>query len=166
LGILHLPGIAVRAQLLGSCWRLRGSAYLSGDFAGINSLSHARGKRNNPDIDEKTILRREGYYYGWGWSMRSELELVTPWLDAGVAMGRGDYSSDEGLDRTQETINFDIRASDELRDYAGWLRAHLPGPDGAYVEVELSQRRRNARIDTLRASERRREFVFRIGMRL
>lgn len=133
LGLLHLPALALDDHLLGRCYRLSVSLRLYADFAGVESAAYPLWKAAHPDAVEKTILRREGYYFGWGLSGRLAIELVLPrWAFGGAFFG-GWYDSQEGLDRSQELVTNDVNATDRLDDFEAWIRA---GPVFSVLALE------------------------------
>lgn len=162
LGILHLPGAAIDGHLVGRRWRLRVSARLHGDFAGIHALPYHRWKEANPDVVEKTILRKQGYYYGWGGSGRLAVELNLPRLSLGASLAYGYYASQEGLDRNQEEVTADVEANDAVLDYEAWLRA-TPFGGGGFLEMRLSQQSRRAQLGRFDASQDLRRYSLRLG---
>ncbi len=145
LGLMHLPGLAVDGHLLGQKLRLKASARLHVDFAGINALSYPDWKAANPDAIEKTILRKHGYYYAWGLSGRGSLEIAGPRFNLGASIFYGSYDSQEDLDRTQEEVTDDVQADDRVFDYNVWLRV---GPVFAdwYIGANLSRQARDGNV--------------------
>jgi len=125
LALLHLPGLALDGELTGYSWRLGLRLRGHVDFAGINALTYDAWRADNPDAIDKTILRRQGYYYAWGLFGRAALELETTFGELGALVRVGDYRSQQGLDRNQEAVTLDVRAKDSLTAYEGWMRVGL-----------------------------------------
>jgi len=162
LGILHFPGLAIDAHLVGWRSHLRISARAHADFAGLEALSYERWREAHPDAVEKTILRKQGYYYGWGVSGRLSAELSLPRVTLGARASYGYYDSKEGLDRNQEEVTADVQASDTVLDYEAWLRASPLGRR-LYLELRLSHQARRAHLGGFDASEDLRRYGLRVG---
>jgi hypothetical protein len=162
LGILHFPGLALDADFVGRRWRARIGARGHGDFAGLHALPYERWKEANPDVQEKTILRKQGYYYGWGLSGRLSGELWLPRLGLGGSVGYGRYYSQEGYDRSQEDVTADVEASDSVLDYEVWLRV-VPFGRRSYLDLHLGHQARRAELGGFRAEQDLRRYGLRLG---
>jgi len=167
LGVLHLPGPAIDGDLLRGDWRLHASARVNVDFAGLHALPLRRWRAANtdPDIVVKTILRKHGYYYGWGGSARAQLELTGPYLQVGAALMAGRYASQEGLDRAQENITADLESSDRVFEWDAWVRV-LPLRERYYLELAASHTARHAELDGLSGSQDLRRYTIAVGAEL
>jgi len=145
LGLVHLPGLAIDAHVLGSEFALRASTRLHVDFAGINARSYPEWAEANPNVIDKAILHKRGYYYGWGVSGRAAVELSGPHFDMGASVFYGTYDSQEGLDRAQTTVEVDVNAEDRVLDYSAWVRV---GPlfKGWYLGARLSRQDRRGTV--------------------
>lgn len=163
LGIAHLPGLAVEAHLTGRHAALRAYARLHGDFAGLRAHPYAAWEAENPDIVGKNILRKQGYYYGWGWSGRVGAALVSPYVEVGGELFYGHYDSHEGLDRTQETVEYDVEAASTVRDYELRLRLHHAAWP-LYAELATLSRHRQSRVDTYQQALGYERLLLRLGM--
>ncbi len=165
LGILHLPGVAADGYLVGARWRLRLYGRLNGDFAGIHGTAYPQWKTVNPNTVEKSILRKQGYYYGWGWSTRWVTELSLPRVALGGALFYGRYYSDEGLDRAQELVFADLRSNDKVIDGEGWLRVH-PFGGRLYLEARVTHQLRRSVLEQYRADQDLTRYQLQFGAEL
>lgn len=148
LGVVHLPGLAVDGDLLVGDWRVHARARFNGDFAGIHGLPFKRWRdAADPDLVAKTILRKHGYYYGWGLSTRAHVELIGPRLQLGASLYLGRYVSQEGLDRAQEDITADLEADDRVVELAAWARVK-PLEAGYFLDLRTSFTGRRSELDT------------------
>jgi len=123
----------VRSGGLGSALQVR----VFPGFGGLNAAAFPVYLEQHPDTKTKTILEREGYYYGWGLvaEVRGEMALG-PILLRGTLVA-GSYSSQEGLDRTQEEVVDDVGASDRWLEVEGQAMLRIPGaPLGAGITVQ------------------------------
>jgi Domain of unknown function (DUF3943) len=164
LGIAHLPGLGADAHFLGRHASLRVHAHVHGDFAGIRAAPYSDWKAANPDVVDKSILRKQGYYYGWGWSARAGAELTTPFASLGGEIFHGQYASHEGLDRVQEQITADVEVESAVLDAELWLRLSLPAR--LYAELAAQSRRRHTRLDSHDDTSRLDRYLVRIGLDL
>ncbi|ACY18421.1 DUF3943 domain-containing protein [Haliangium ochraceum] len=161
LGIAHLPGLAVDAFLVGGGARLRAYARVHGDFAGLHAAPFRAWEAANPDALTKSILRKQGYYYGWGLSGRLGLAIESDALSLGGEVFYGSYDSQEGLDRIQDELSEDVRVDSRVRDAEAWLRLALPA--SLHAELAVLERYRDTRVEEFRASARLRRYLVRIG---
>jgi hypothetical protein len=144
LALMHLPGLAVDHHRLGRRQHLRGRVRLGPDFAGLHAAAYPRWRAAHPDGVEKTILRRHGYYYGWGGSLRADVEWATRPLTVGVAAVLAAYASVDGLDRSQENVTVDVDAADRLLTVDLWARVRLTGP--LHLEARVTREERRGRV--------------------
>ncbi|MBI2897128.1 MAG: DUF3943 domain-containing protein [Deltaproteobacteria bacterium] len=152
LGLMHLPVLAYDDHVLGRDFRLSFSVRLAFDFAGVEAAAFPLWKERHPDAVEKTILRREGYYYAWGFSGRLSLELVLPLVAVGGGYFGGSYDSIEGLDRSQEEVTVDVEAADRIQDLQAWLRVG-PMLSVFFVEGRWARELRASRVAENRADQ-------------
>jgi hypothetical protein len=157
LGGLHWPGIAVDGELLGSNWQLTGSLRGSVDYMGVSSLSNKQWHEmySFPGIDEpitepgqeigKQILRDQGYWLGWGPSLRMRTAFESQRFGVGGSLFLASYDSHEGRDRRQEQISIDQKGAKTISDYELWVRARLL--DSAYLKLRGTYHRRNDSLE-------------------
>lgn len=117
-----------------------------GEFAGVHSGAYPAWEDDHPMGRAKTILRKQGYYYGWGGSARFLAELRMPWLVFGGSIRTGVWNSDEGLDRTQNQVKDDVRGRDRALDMEGYLRL-LPFDGPLFVEASHRVQRRRSEME-------------------
>lgn len=135
----HLPGLALDHHIRADSWWVRARVRANYDFVGVHARAYDAWREQQPsDILEKTILRRHGYYYGWGPSTRVDLELATQNVSVGGSFALARYASQEGYDRTQEMVTVDVPVDDRMIDTAAWLRIGSPHRR-AYVEARLER---------------------------
>ena len=162
LALLHFPGPLVDAHVwLGPALlraRVRGGA----DFAGIYAATYPGWAAAHPDAREKTILRKHGYYYGWGASVDGLLEVELPRVSAGARVTAGAWESDDGLDRSQEQVTDDIASNDRELAWKAWLRV-APLGDSLYLELRTAGARRYSALGDTRETRRWHEVGLGIG---
>jgi hypothetical protein len=164
LGILHLPGLGAELdwELAGDL-RLRARARFHADFAGVQAMNNADWSAAYPDEQGKAILRKQGYYYGWGSSAYGQVELSMGTFSLGGAAWAARYLSQEGLDRTQEDVTLDVSSEDSVTDLSAWLRIdELPGD--AYLRVGWSRQDRDGRLGEFQASQRLDKATVQVGI--
>lgn len=162
-GALHLPGPGfelrartgpIEAHVLGS---------VHADFAGLSSPSFPRWKEQNPDDHAKSILEKQAYYYGWGWSGRASAEVRLGPFELDGAFFRGSYESHEGRDRAQELVEADLPASTDILMVSGGLAVRPPGSPLA-VGATTACRRWESRLGELRRRDTLRQFGLRLAV--
>jgi hypothetical protein len=144
LGVVHLPGPAADLHLLLGDARLTLTARAGADFAGVDSAAYAPWKADHPDVREKSILAKQGYYYAWGASGRLSIEFVLPQLALGGSIWAARWNSQEGLDRSQHAVTADVDAHDRATEHEAWLRV-TPLPP-VYVELRTTTTERESRL--------------------
>lgn len=165
LGGLHLPGLATDGQVLGEKWQLRWSGRAHLDLMGVNALSSQRW--NDAHLDEdtgevgKSILKNQGYYYGWGASTRASVELQVPIVTVGGGAFYGRYYSIEGYDRIRNELAYEVRGNDSFLDLEGWLRAKLMGR--LYAEIRFGDHRRDGQLGEFFAEESMQRWSLEVG---
>ncbi|MBC7174029.1 MAG: DUF3943 domain-containing protein, partial [Polyangiaceae bacterium] len=163
IGTTRLPGLAVDIDtLLG-----RGALFLGGrlqaDFAGIRAESFPAWQAAHPDERAKTILEREGYYYGFGLSSSLVVRFELPWLAVEGRLAHARYESKEGFDRDQESVTFDVAATDRILEAELAIRVGLVPRKGVFLELGATRRDRRSGVGEFEL-ERRLETVYsRIG---
>ncbi len=163
VGVFHMPGLAADAHLRWRDVSLDASARVHADFAGINALSNDDWNSAHPDEHGKAILRKMGYYYGFGGSLTLDAELRYRSLSFGGSLWLGRYQSDEGLDRTQEIVTLDQSSRDDVFD--GELHLRLEDlPYGAYIGARLETRKRDAELEEFVATASLRRLTLQLGV--
>ncbi|WP_428269469.1 DUF3943 domain-containing protein [Haliangium sp.] len=165
VGVSHLPGLALDLDLIAPYAQFELRARLHGDFAGVHASPYAQWEATYPDEIGKSILRKQGYYYGWGWSGRLRASLRLPYLTLGGALFHGRYASQEGLDRSQENLTIDVEASDTVRDYELWLRLQLFSTP-LHVQLGAYSQRRKSHLGEFRSRSRLDRYFLSLGMLL
>lgn len=132
LGVLHMPGLAVDAALVGNGWALRGLARAHIDYGGTHAMTYGRWHDDHPNEMGKAVLAQQGYFYAWGASARASAELTTRNYGIGAAAFHGRYWSQQGFDRFQSELTIDQVGYNRYTDIGIWVRRALF--DGVYVE--------------------------------
>lgn len=165
LGILHLPGLATDLHLRWRDFTFDASARLHLDFVGANALSNDAWEAAHPDEQGKSILRKQGYYYGYGKSAALAATIGYRGLKLGGSLWSAQYSSDEGLDRIQEEVTLDQRSSDALLYSNLWLR--IEGlPYRSYLGAKFSHQKRSATLEEFDAKSKLSSFTLHLGLAL
>ncbi len=144
-GLLHFPGVAFELARPGRRW-LRPFVALRGypSFGSMSAPAYSRWREDHAGVRTKTVLQREGYFYGWGWKGMAEARL-----GAGSFELRGEVVYDrlwslEGLDRAQERVRDDVAVAETAIRYgvSAWVSA-APYPLEFGVGFENSGRKSN-----------------------
>lgn len=159
VGTLSLPGLRSDAHLIVGEHTLGFSAQFHGDFAGIYAPNYREWEAAHPDARAKTILRKQSYFYGWGYSLRFEAHWRHPAFETGLRGYLGRHSSDEGLDRSQEQVLDDIEVTSRSWELEAWLRLRHAG-SGAFLELLYRQRHRWTRL----AGDRHHQRIEHLGL--
>jgi hypothetical protein len=114
---LHTRGLGLSADL-----GLRAQL----DFAGIGPPAYPLWKRAHPDAREKSILRKQQYYYAWGGSTEARAAVSAGPVRLSSELFLGAYDSIEGLDRTQHLVTDDVDAKDRLVEQTTRLEIQVP----------------------------------------
>lgn len=163
VGVLHMPGLAADAHLEWRDFSLDASARLHADFAGVNALSNDEWNAAHPDEHGKAILRKMGYYYGYGGSVALSADLRYRSLVLGGSMWAARYRSDEGLDRTQEDVTLDQSSADDVLDAEVHLRIE-DLPYGLYAGARLEARERDAELEEFSTTASMRRLTLQLGV--
>lgn len=146
VGSTRLPGPALDIEARGPRFAFFMSARLHPDFAGIYAATFPEWQAVHPGMRTKTILEREGYYYGWGVSESLRLRLELPLFAIETTLAHGRYASHDGLDRDQEALTFDVEAHDRLFDAEVLARVGLGRRLGFFLELGVSRRTRDSKV--------------------
>ncbi len=142
----RLPGLAIDVDGLLGRAMLHASARVSGDLAGVHAEPFAAWSAANAGLRTKSVLEREGYYYGWGFSEALTARLELPFFALEGALAHARYASQEGLDRNQEALDLDVEASDRIVDLELLARFRLARRVALFLELGASHRARDSRV--------------------
>jgi len=117
-GVFHFPGLAAETQLYWRGFRAELWARVHPDFGGIGSLTYPSWQAAYPDDRPKSILLKEGYYYGLGATGRLRASLGWGPLELRSSFEAAYYDSIEGYDRAKELVEVDVEATDLFRNTA------------------------------------------------
>lgn len=138
-GLLLFPGFTGEVGLRGGA--LRGGAALRAypSFGGMSAPGFERWRRQVPEARTKTVLEREGYFYGWGFHGALEASVGYRSLDLRGELEADYFESFEGLDRAQERVAVDPHIVERpLRGAFSIGATELPDP----LEVRISFEKR------------------------
>jgi hypothetical protein len=113
----------------------------------------------------KTVLAQQGYYYGYGFTLGSQLTLRYQTLEAGVGTRWERFASIEGLDRFQERLTRDLHQGDARLRTMLWLGMR-PLEGFADIGVGLEQTSRSGYLDDVRVSRGERRATMTLGFAL
>lgn len=147
LSITGLPGAALDTHVFAGPLELHLRGRLHGAFAGVYAAGFDLWEHAHPDQRPKSILLKQGYYYGWGLWSRLEAELRLGALELSASVAYGAFDSHEGFDRTQDAVTADVDAQDTALDWRLLLRWD-PIWRGVFVEVGASGQRRASELTT------------------
>lgn len=164
LSVLGFPGLALDVHVLSGTTRLSLTGRLHGTFAGVHAPGFEAWEAAHADQTAKSILRKQGYYYGWGGWARLEAELTVGPLAWSGAVSWTTADSHEGLDRTQERVTADLDVEDTALDYETRLRL-TPFPRlGAYLELALTGRTRTSNLAGIHTERHLRRSGVAVGL--
>jgi hypothetical protein len=152
VGLMHLPGPGVELYEAGCGWHAAASLRAHLDLAGLHAAAYPAWREAHPTLDGKQILEKQGYYYGWGGSLRAALELGLGPLDVAAVAAFGRYASIEGLDRNQESIEDDVAAADDVLDLEVEVGVR-PGVGPLRVELRAGRSRRTSEVGDVEARQ-------------
>jgi hypothetical protein len=165
VGVFHFPGLAADLNLLWREFSFEARVRAHADFAGINALSNADWEAAHPDEQGKAILRKQGYYYGFGGSAAISATLRYREFSLGGRVWGAHYYSDEGLDRIQETVTLDQKSNDRFFDTELWLRVEGL-PYHSYLGASFVRRDRQAQFEEFDASATLSRLTLNLGLAL
>jgi hypothetical protein len=131
-----LPGVATdfywAGSGLSSTFELRAFPV----FAGVSSPAFGRFLSGRDGVRSKTVLDREGYFYGWGFAGQARAQQRFGVLNNDVSLRAESVWSEEGLDRDQESVTEDTKATDlraslSLRTWIDFGRSFVAGIEGS-----------------------------------
>lgn len=150
LAFSGFPGLAVDAEDHAGWLTVRFAGRFHGGFGGAHAPTFPAWEAENEGGAPKTILTNHGYYFGWGWLGRLELEARARLSEDSYAALGGSLAyltldSQQGLDRRQDLVMNDILGHDELLEVAAWARARFPY--GVFVEASVRAQMRHSVLD-------------------
>ena len=162
LGILGLPGASFDIHVFFPHAQMRFKGRVNADFAGVHSTNYSQWEQEHPEEISKSILRKQSYYYGWGYSTSLYAEFLFPLVEIGGSFTYGYWNSDEGLDRDQASLTADIKLEDRLFEGNAWLRIFFG--KGIYLEAAYRFQTRLSELDDFPREDRRlRQSTLRVG---
>ncbi len=114
LGVFHFPGPGVELWQWHAPVSLRVGVAAHPDFAGVSAPTFDSWQADHPDARPKSILMKQGYYYGWGWSAQGHGDLSAGPIEASGTFLFGTYASQEGRDRTQDVVSDDVASRTQV----------------------------------------------------
>jgi hypothetical protein len=150
LAATRFPGVGFEARVEGASWSLELSGEASFHLSGLSAPSARGWAPLEAGQVGKSVLRREGYFYGVG--PAASLRLGASWelLTLASSVGWLAARSLDGLDRAQEALTVDEVIRTDRLEASGRVRVAWPASAwGAFVGAELVRWR--SRIDDERA---------------
>jgi hypothetical protein len=140
-GLLRFPGVAAEFQRrrgeLGALLRARGAP----TFGSMSAVGYPSFRLAEPEGRAKTVLERESYFYGWGFSAGLEARLRLGALGLGGELGVSRLASIEGFDRAQERVARDLHVRETALDY-GFSASVQPSGTGLRGGLVVERRKR------------------------
>lgn len=165
LSITGLPGAALDTHVLAGPVELHLRGRLHAAFAGLYAAGFDAWAEDHPDARPKSILLKQGYYFGWGYWGRLEAELRLGSLELAASVAYGAFDSQEGLDRTQDLVTADVDVQDTALEWA--LRARwAPFGRGVFVEGGAAGQRRQTALGGNDPTRRMLRLGASLGLRL
>ena len=115
-------------------------------FGGISSPS-ANGWTPADGTRAKTVLDRYSYFYALGWTLQASGSLQLGAIRLEGEAKQACYDSIQGLDRAQESVTDDARATECLRDYGAAARL-APQSLPVTLGLTLYTRTRTSRVQS------------------
>lgn len=151
---MHLPGGYYKAGFDRGNWGLIVEGRISPDFSSSNSLPWATF-RQLPGAEQrgKSVLAKQSYYYGFGWSGFVQARVNVLNIQAGGELEWSELNSLEGQDRVQELLEVDEQLADSRDAITAFLRLTLPGQlsSGTVIELAAKRIRRRSVLEDLRS---------------
>lgn len=136
-------------------------------FGGVSSPAFQRhytlDHKENPDQVYRTVLVREGYFYGWGFAGELQAQQRLGVFHSEFALRTESLWSDGGLDRDQEKLTQDTKVSDfyTALGWSGWVRL----PRSLAAGISAFSQLREARAANLRMRLNQRSLGLWLGTR-
>ncbi len=124
---MSFPGLAGKLWLAEGDLRFELSSRMNIDFSGISALSYSEWAENHPGVRGKTVLAKQGYFYGFGPSTATDLALSIRNLQLTASVRAALIDSSEGIDRSQELLEVDERARSTVTEWSVGARVVVPG---------------------------------------
>ena len=103
-------------------------------FGGSHAPGFARWQALAPMQTPKSILAKHGYWYGFGYAGRLELEITAGIVTLGASLSSVHLDSQEGFDRLQADVTHDVDGTADLLDLGA--RVRVSGlPFGLFAEA-------------------------------
>jgi hypothetical protein len=132
-------------------------------FGGASSPAFQQYRNRSDRGRSKTVLEREGYFYGWGVAGQLRARHSYGIFSSEFSLLADSLWSDEGLDRDQEAIVDDTQTSDVAATLA--LRSGVQLPYSFVAGIEMSTRLRESRAGDIRQRLSRRNLGLWLGTR-
>jgi len=146
LSITGLFGLSLDTTVAAGSTRLRLETRLQPAFAGVHSAAWPLWAADRDGETAKSILRKQGYYYAWGFWARLRASIDLPFAELGAELSYSAFDSQKGMDRTQEAVTADVDATDRALEWTAWLRVS-PFAGGPFVEAALGGIDRRGRLE-------------------
>jgi len=126
VGVASIVGPTVDVRIAAGGLEVRLGADLHADFAAVDSTAYEDWQQGEDTKGLRSVLTKQGYYYGYGFSTQLRAEVAFEGLEVGGRVGYGTWRSIEGLDREQQPVTRDLRMADQALEYEAWVGFTVP----------------------------------------
>ncbi len=123
---LSFPGLSTKLWLAEGDLRVEARARANFDFTTMSALSYPIWADENGELRGKTVLRKQGYFYGFGPSTAGKLSVSYRNLELHGSLLAASVHSTEGIDRSQEELEVDERAHSTIVEWDVGARVRVP----------------------------------------
>lgn len=121
IAVLNVLGPTMMLTAYHKGWRLQATIDVYGDLAAIRSFALDEYAKENSLDGAKSVLRKQGYYFGYGGTFDSKVAVSWRGVEVGGRVHRHRVDSIEGLSRFQDQVTDDFRLSDTRGLEQAWI---------------------------------------------
>jgi hypothetical protein len=132
-------------------------------FGGASAPAFPRYRERTPDQTFKTVLTREGYFYGFGLVGQLQAKQRFGRISNELSLRAEPMWSSQGLDRDQAKVTDDAAARDWIVEVSG--RTSFALGHSLVLGVEAASQKRESRVGSARLRLGRRSFGLFLGSR-
>lgn len=148
LAIAHVLGPSVQMASFSGPWTLRYGLDVYADFTAARSLMWQYYAQNFNDLDLRTELRDQQYYFGWGGTLGGNFSVAWRDIVLGARLSWSRWVPINGVDRFEEQLERELLLHDTMTE----LSAHLDVPTrltSASLRLQLDATQRDSQIEHL-----------------